>query len=191
MRTKDEEKVIRIYNAAIKVVNSDGFEGSSMSKIATEANVCAATIYLYFENKDDVIKKLFLHIKNKLGTTHVSGDNELSPSKGTFRTLWINHYQQITNNFEEFIFYENFINSPLIDKIEKEYTQDYCNVFQSLFDRSKKTGLIQPLDNDILFSLLFAPINHLAKKSKLNDSALNMNELIQVFEASWKSVSKE
>ena len=58
MRIKDEDKVIRIYQAAIKVVNSDGFQGSSMSKIAKQAGVSPATIYLYFENKDDMIKKL-------------------------------------------------------------------------------------------------------------------------------------
>jgi hypothetical protein len=33
MRVKDDEKVNRIYRAAIKVVNANGFQGSSMSKI--------------------------------------------------------------------------------------------------------------------------------------------------------------
>lgn len=39
MRVKDEDKVTRIYAAAIKVVNRDGFQGSSMQKIAQEAEV--------------------------------------------------------------------------------------------------------------------------------------------------------
>jgi len=57
MRLKDEDKISRIYRAAIQVINKDGFQGSSMSKIANEADVSAATIYLYFENKDDMLKK--------------------------------------------------------------------------------------------------------------------------------------
>ena len=63
MRVKDEDKVTRIYQAAMRVINRDGFQGSSMSKIANEADVSAATIYLYFENKDDMINKLFIHLK--------------------------------------------------------------------------------------------------------------------------------
>ena len=38
MRVKDDEKVVRIYQAAIKVINQDGFQGSSMSKIAELAD---------------------------------------------------------------------------------------------------------------------------------------------------------
>jgi len=35
MRLKDDEKVNRIYRAAVKVINLEGFQGCSMTKIAT------------------------------------------------------------------------------------------------------------------------------------------------------------
>jgi AcrR family transcriptional regulator len=190
MRIKDDEKVTRIYQAAIKVVNSDGFQGSSMSKIAKEANVSAATIYLYFENKDDMIKKLFIHLKSKMGHSYFSEESDLSSSKGTFRTIWINHYQYVMENLEEYNFLENFSNCPLIERIEDENKVDYCPTFESLFDKSKSNGLIMNMNNDLIFSLLFSPINYLVKKSKSTGKMLNTNELIEVFEASWRAISK-
>ena len=188
MRIKDDEKVTRIYQAAIKIVNQDGFQGSSMSKIAKEADVSAATIYLYFENKDDMIKKLFIHLKSKMGHSYFNDDSELSPSKGTFRTLWLNHYKYLTENTEEFHFLENFSNCPLIESIEKENKLDYCSTFESLFQKSKSVGLIANLNNDIIFSMLFSPINYLVKKSSVK--TLNTGELIDVFEASWRGICK-
>ena len=189
MRVKDDEKVIRIYQAAIKVINQDGFQGSSMSKIAELADVSASTIYLYFENKDDMIKKLFIDIKNKIGASYFNHNMEFSPSKGTFRNIWLNHYQYIINNTEEYEFFRNFSNSPLITHIEKEYTTDYCSAFESLFNQSKAKKVIQNMHNDIIYSLLFSPIIHLIKKSKTSGITLTQSDLIQVFEASWRAIA--
>lgn len=188
MRVKDDEKVNRIYRAAIKVVNADGFQGSSMSKIASEADVSAATIYLYFENKSDMINKLFIHLKERIGHSYFEEETGLSASKGTFRTLWLNHYQYITQNPEEYYFLENFANCPLITQVDKEKTADYCPVFEKLFDESKKAGLIRNLHNDILHSLLFAPINHLVKKQRTTNKDLSGNDLIDIFEACWRAI---
>jgi len=131
MRVKDEDKVTRIYRAAIKVINLDGFQGCSMTKIATEAGLSPATIYLYFENKDDMIKKLFIYLKSKMGNSYFSQDTDLSPSKGTFRTIWLNHYQYIMDNMEEYHFLENFSNCPLIEHVDKENKHDYCPAFET------------------------------------------------------------
>lgn len=189
MRVKDDEKIVRIYKAAIQIINQDGFQGSSMSKIAELANVSASTIYLYFENKDDMIKKLFIDIKNKIGASYFNHDMEFTPSKGTFRTIWLNHYQYIVENTDEYEFFKNFSNSPLITHIEKQHTADYCPTFESLFNQAKSKKLLLNLHNDIIYSMLFSPISHLIKKSKTSGITLNQNDLIQVFEASWRAIA--
>lgn len=188
MRIKDEQKVYRIYQAATAVVNREGFQGSSMTKIASEANVSAATIYLYFQNKEDMLNKLYIEMKSKLGNSYFQEGMDLLPSKGTFRTIWINHYQYIMANLEEYIFLENFSNCPLVQQIDKKYNLDYCPTFESLFDQSKAAKLILPIDNDIIYSLLFAPISSLVKKTKMAGKTISTNDLIQIFESSWKSV---
>jgi len=190
MRVKDDDKVNRIYRAAMKIINQEGFQGSSMIRIAKKADLCPATIYLYFENKDDMIKKLYIHLKSKKGNSYFKPDFDLSPSKGTFRTIWLNHYQYIMDNPEEYNFLENFSNSPLIEQIDKEDNYDYCPVFETLFEESKATKLIQSLENDIIYSLLFAPISQMVKKSNSLGKTLSTNDLIQIFEASWKAVSQ-
>lgn len=190
MRVKDDKKVSKIYSAAIKIVNREGFEGSSMAKIAAEANVSPATIYLYFENKEDMIKKLFIHLKSRMSGSYYADLTELTPSKGTFRSIWLNHYRFLTENTDEFQFLENFSNCPLMNKIDENNKLDYCANIESLFEQSKSSGLLLNLNNDLLYSMLFSPINHLAKKFNSEDKRLETSRLIDTFEASWRAIAK-
>lgn len=189
MRMKDEDKIPRIYSAAIRIINSDGFEGCSMSKIAKEADISPATIYLYFENKEDMMKKLFVHVKQGMGKSYFSHESALRPEKETFRKIWYNHYRYILDNMDEYIFLQNFSNSPQLLHIEKEYKMDYCPIFESLFNNSKLVGLIQNVDNDMIYSVLFAPLSYLVKKVKTEQKVLANEELEQIFEISWKGIS--
>ena len=67
MRTRDQAKYNAIVDASIRLVNEVGFDGISISKIATQAKVSPATIYIYFENKEDLFRKLYIDIRNQMG----------------------------------------------------------------------------------------------------------------------------
>jgi TetR/AcrR family fatty acid metabolism transcriptional regulator len=58
-KRKNSEKYHRIIEAATKVFAKKGFYQSKISEIAKEANVADGTIYIYFENKDDILISLF------------------------------------------------------------------------------------------------------------------------------------
>ena len=53
------EKRERILEAAIRVFAENGFYATRVSEIAKAAGVADGTIYLYFENKDDVLISIF------------------------------------------------------------------------------------------------------------------------------------
>ena len=58
-KRKDNEKHHRIIEAATKVFAKNGFYQSKIAQIAKEAGVADGTIYIYFENKDDILISLF------------------------------------------------------------------------------------------------------------------------------------
>ena len=59
MRNKDLDKQNRIKEAMIQLILRDGIDGISMSKIAKEAGVSPATIYVYYESKEDMLSEVF------------------------------------------------------------------------------------------------------------------------------------
>lgn len=68
------DKHSRILEAAIRVFAKKGFFNSKISEIATEAKVADGTIYLYFNNKYDILISIFeeemgkiiVHVKHSL-----------------------------------------------------------------------------------------------------------------------------
>ena len=58
-KRKTNEKYYRIIEAATKIFAKKGFYQSKISEIAKEAKVADGTIYIYFENKDDILISLF------------------------------------------------------------------------------------------------------------------------------------
>ncbi|MDT8859458.1 TetR family transcriptional regulator [Alkalihalobacillus sp. MEB130] len=56
---KKGPKYNQIIDAAVKVIANHGYHQAQVSKIAKEAGVADGTIYLYFENKEDILTSLF------------------------------------------------------------------------------------------------------------------------------------
>ena len=190
MRIKDDDKVTRIYDAAVKLINAEGFQGTSMSKIAKEANIAAATIYLYFDNKDDMINKLYLHLKHQKSQAYLKWNPVLNPTKETFRIIWYNHYQYIVDNPQTFKFLENFSNCHLIDLINQEHAIGYYRLMLDLFELSREKGVLKDLSNAMLYEFLFAPIGNLLKRALSFNKIITEKELDTIFETSWSAISR-
>ncbi len=56
---KKNEKYLKILEAAIRTFSRHGYYRSTVSQIAREAGVADGTIYLYFKNKDDILRSFF------------------------------------------------------------------------------------------------------------------------------------
>ena len=59
MRTKEGNKEKDILEAAVKVFAGQGYHRAKISKIAEIAGVAAGSVYVYFENKEDILLKIF------------------------------------------------------------------------------------------------------------------------------------
>lgn len=59
MRRKEGNKEADILKAATEVFARDGFHLAKISQIAEKAGLSVGTVYLYFENKDHLLQRIF------------------------------------------------------------------------------------------------------------------------------------
>ena len=59
LNSKKSKKRADLTKAAIKTFAQKGFHRTKISDIAKKAKVADGTVYLYFENKDDLLIKCF------------------------------------------------------------------------------------------------------------------------------------
>jgi AcrR family transcriptional regulator len=80
--TKQQNLKQRIVDAARQVLLSDGYRNFSLRKIAREIDVSATSIYLYFENKDDLVHTLMEEaierLNNQLAKSITMPDDPIS-----------------------------------------------------------------------------------------------------------------
>ncbi len=64
MRTRNTDKEQLVKQKAIEMIVKDGFQGFSMNRLAMACDISVATLYIYYKDKDDLIKKIGLRLAN-------------------------------------------------------------------------------------------------------------------------------
>lgn len=189
MRHKDENKNESIFNATIDLINEQGLAGVSMSKIAKKAKVSASTIYVYFENKEDLLNKLFLNVKKKMSLEIFTNFDDSTPLQIAFETSLRKFINFILTNKDYFLFIEQFQNSPLLHKISLEESIELFEpLYNSLFEKGKQQHVFKQVDTNLLVIFTFRPVIELAKEHFNGNSELNEENIKEIIRMSWDAV---
>ena len=188
MRTKDEEKKEALFEATIKVVNEIGFASSSVSKIAKEAGVSSSTLYVYHENKDDLIKSTYLDVKRRIAKAFLKNFDPEKPIRDIFRSLWYSLFEFASEHLDYFMFSQQFSNSP---KCEMSTDKDIEKEFQPFIDVFKKgveQKIIKDVNKSILGAYMFHPIPFLVMLQQNEETRLTDDEIEMAFTMAWDAM---
>jgi len=144
-KRKNSEKYHKIIEAATKVFAKKGFYKAKISEIASEAQVADGTIYIYFENKDDILICLFEEqMKAVLDNMVIQISAEDDPVK-KLEKFALAHLQLVeqNKNMAEIIQVEVRQSS----KFMKEYRNDpfvqYLELIADIIRQGQKEGLFK------------------------------------------------
>ena len=188
MRYLDATKKEKIILAAIQLINEVGFAEISMSKIAQKAGVAPGTIYVYFENKDDMLKKLFLTVKEELKQKMLQGIDGSLSIEMEFKQLLKNYLDFVINHRDCFLFFEQYINSPLIEKLCGEQLEITTKPLRDFFERGKERGIFRPIDIDFLVTYTFAPLMQIAKKHFNGEFEFTEQNIAEMIQMCWAAI---
>lgn len=190
MKNKDENKLNNIFTATLELINESGLAGTSMSKIAKRANISASTIYVYFDNKEDLIFKLYLMVKNKMNFEIYNNINESDSFENTYKIVLKKFINFIYNNKDYFLFIEQFQNSPIKQSVNKEELDKIFVPTNSLYDIGKAQDVIKNIDNKILTIYTFYPAMEFVKNSFDNEIEINEENINLLIQLSWDAIKK-
>jgi TetR/AcrR family fatty acid metabolism transcriptional regulator len=100
MAKKTGEKYEAIIAAAVKVIAKFGYHQAQVSKIAKEAKVADGTIYLYFENKEDILISLFEEKMGQFIEIAKNRINQVQSVEDKLRSLIYMHFYQLSLDHE-------------------------------------------------------------------------------------------
>jgi TetR/AcrR family transcriptional regulator, multidrug resistance operon repressor len=184
MKLKDDNKAQIIREKAIEMIVKEGFDGLSMHKLAKAANLSVSTIYLYFENREDLLNKLFIKVQANYSEVILKGFHpDLEFEKGLW-LLWKNHLKFITQYPMQYNFHQQFSHSHLInnkDIVSDDFKKAVLKFGSNAIDKRE----IKKYKQEVLWSLAFGPFHQIVKFERDRSNVLNVpnNRLKQVFDA--------
>jgi len=189
VRQKTEDKRDAILKATLRLVNSNGFHAAPMSKIANEAGVSAGTIYLYFENKEDLINTLYRELKAKFAGKALDGFKAEAPVKKGFELIWRNILSYKLSEHEEATFIEQCDNTPMVTEASREMGLKSVQPLFDLWERGQREGIIKPLCRHMLFAFSLFPMIYVAHVYIKNGKEFTEESIKAAFTASWDAIS--
>jgi AcrR family transcriptional regulator len=188
MRHKDEHKQEAIINAAVKLVNEIGFAASSVAKIAREANVSPATLYIYFKNKEDLLVSTYIDIKQKLCTALLKDFDENQPIRDILKKMWFNGFEYTSGYPDYFQFTEQFSNSAYSSLVDKEEVERFFEPMIRIFQKGIRQKIIKDISFEILSVFTFYPVMLLSNPRLCANFELNANNIETAFTCAWDAI---
>lgn len=162
MRPKNIEKEEAIRKLALQLIAEDGLENLTMQKLAKAANISPRTIYIKYENKEDLLIKLF--VDEVIGAFEKAVLENFSVAMdfaAGIHCIWQNCFTYFKNNRHAFALMQYGKSSPLLNKAYKERNitegQFFTPVHQ-FAERHAAAGTIKNFPIQIFRALVFAPL---------------------------------
>ncbi|WP_345953496.1 TetR/AcrR family transcriptional regulator [Mucilaginibacter sp. PAMB04168] len=162
MRPKNLDKEQAIRTMALHIIAEEGLENLSMQRLAKAAGISPRTIYIKYENKEDLLIKLF--IEEVLGAYERAVLTDFSPDLNFdegLKLIWLNTFRYLTGARPQFALIQYGKSSPLLNKAFQKANiregQFFAPIHQFLV-RHVAEGAIKAFPYDVLRAMLFSPV---------------------------------
>ena len=145
MKNRNKDKHTRIIEAATKIFAKKGFFQAKVSDIAKEAQVADGTIYLYFENKDDILISLFEEQMNKVLEDMKSQLSKENDAIKKIEKFAYNHLKlmELNKNMAEIIQVELRQSTKFMKEYKNEKFHQYLNLIGDIIEEGQQKGIFK------------------------------------------------
>lgn len=147
------DKREQILASALKLFVEFGFHGTPTGKIAKEAGVSNGTLFHYFATKEELIRELYISVKNDLNQFLFS---KITPEDGVeviIKKVFIYFIYWALDNREKNHYIQQVLFSPHISQIPEAVSLEQSKKHIQWIEEAKATKIIKDLPTDLIYTL--------------------------------------
>jgi len=163
MRIRDTSKEELVKQKAIEMLVKQGIEGFSMNRLAKEAAVSVATLYIYYADKEDLIKKIAIEIGQDFFRAMLKDFSSDMHFVDGLRKQWENRANFMMENMNEVACWEVLQNSSYSEFIIQESVKDFKSVMVEFFRNAVERKEMAPISKDVFWSIAYGPLYSLLR----------------------------
>ena len=163
MRTRDSNKEEIVKQKAIELLVEKGIEGFSMNRLAKESKISVATLYIYYSDKDDLIKKIGIEIGKNFFDKMSKDFSPTMPFREGLHKQWENR-THFTQKFPlEVNCWELLTHSSYGEYILEESLQEFKITMGSFFNNAVEKKQLIPVSKEVFWSMAYGPLYSLLR----------------------------
>ncbi len=186
MRKQDPEKRARIVKAVLEIAYEEGVSGVSYGKIAKRAEVSSGTPYVYFKDRDVMLKQIYEECRAKTA----EGLEEAIAGGATPEEKLYNMVSHLAEMYIRYPKEGKFVRAVLSDpdllKIDvQDHTMDAVN---QMYEEILQTGELICDDPGVIHAIVLSPMVRILNKYQKAGKEVNREELDTVIRLSVRAV---
>lgn len=184
------DKRVAILDATLNLLSKKGFHGFSIRDVAKESGVATGTVYIYFADRDDLIKQVYIRIVSDVASHLTLSVNPKLSMQEEFASLSRQFWMLFQQKPEILLSKIQFDHLP--PDVLRSHHQEAKSRLSPLFDfftRGVNSGKLKKLPNEILFSLGFEALFEISRKRLLGLIDVDDKTLEQIIASSWTAIS--
>ncbi|MCF6092603.1 TetR family transcriptional regulator [Microaerobacter geothermalis] len=179
MAKRTGEKYDAIIEAAVRVIAKHGYHNAHVTKIAKEANVADGTIYLYFENKDDVLISLFQEKMGQFVATVQENIGRRITAKEKLHELIRTHLAQLAADKDLAIVTQIELrqSNPIVREAISETLKQYFRIIDSIVKLGIEEGVFsENIDLRMARMMIFGTLDETVTAWVMKDGKFDLLE---------------
>jgi TetR/AcrR family transcriptional regulator, multidrug resistance operon repressor len=160
MRTRDANKEEIVKRKAIEMIVARGIEGFGMNRLAKECEISVATLYIYYSDKDDLVRKIGIDLSNEFFTEMLKNFSpEMSFREGLY-IQWENRARFAIKNAMGVACYELLKHSSYGEDIvnQSNYANPFKDIMKIFFQNAVKNKELIDVPLDVFWSIAYGPL---------------------------------
>jgi TetR/AcrR family transcriptional regulator, multidrug resistance operon repressor len=158
MRTRDIDKQKLVKQKAIEMLVRGGFQEFSMNKLARAADISVATLYIYYKDKDDLIKKIGSEIGKEFMSVTLKGFSPKMHFGEGLKKQWENRAAYAIKNPSEVACYEIIRHSSQGAYVADASLKGFKDIMREFCTNAVKNRELVPVPIDVFWSVAYGPL---------------------------------
>jgi TetR/AcrR family transcriptional regulator, multidrug resistance operon repressor len=179
-----------IFATALELIAKQGLHDAPMAQIAAEANVAAGTIYHYFSGKNEMIRELYISIRDEVKSQTTAEETDMKNYETEFSSLCLRIFKFLIQNPLKFRFLQQYEHSPLGKNAESDIVDVEFPVGEDFFRLGAENDLLKPMPLSLISNLTYNSMAAMAELHLAGKIELNRDLIQTVIDGCWNMVRK-
>ena len=152
---KNSDKRKAIMDACLDLFCEKCFQDTSTASISQKAGVATGTLFLYFENKEELVNELYLSCKDEYASYLEEGVWEHPTFKAQVRYIWDRNLEWRRDNANKLKFMMQFAASQTITKMTQERAMNRVTIMNEVVKRAVDNKEVVTSSTELLSAMIF------------------------------------